>query len=324
MGRYSPIILAAWSSQANSVQIARQIEPRVNSMNEKMLKLLQGEDQSYPHALEEKYPHVMNKIIELWDMPQMEEYILDLIVDKRGGRQGFPKDVAAEIYCLSQVYDRTRAKPENNDGNPWANVDIRKQQEIEAKGYPYTPEGFLKSAEAGDRAAVTLFLGSGVDVNTSDERGWTPLMISSFNGNGEIAEILVQSGADVHAKDNAGYSPMHWAAYSGYYKVIKLLLEKKANPNTLSNFGWTPLMQAATRGHLVVVGQLISGGAHVNLPSKDGWTALHKATANGHTEIVKLLLAKGADPGMQYQDGSTALSIAIKDKNKALIALLNT
>ncbi|MBI4937627.1 MAG: ankyrin repeat domain-containing protein [Nitrosomonadales bacterium] len=292
-------------------------------MNEIMLKLVLGKDQLYPHALEKQFPRIVNKIIELWDTPQMEAYFLDLMVDKRGDRQGFPSAVATEIYYLSQVYDRTRKLDKGNDVNPWANIDIRKQEEIRGKGYQYTPQGFLKSAEAGDKAAVLLFLASGVDINTRDERGWTPLMISSFNGSEEIAELLIRSGADINAKDNAGYGPMHWAAFNGFHKVIRLLLEKGASPNAQSNFGWTPLMQAATRGHLAAVKQLVEGRANVNIASKDGWTALHKASANGHIDVVKLLLASGANPDMRYQDGSTALSIATKNRNEALIALLS-
>ncbi len=291
-------------------------------MNEMMWKLVQGKDRLYPHELEKQYPRILNKIIEMWDTPQMEAYFLDLMVDKRGDRQGFPKKVATEIYYLSQIYDRIRTTSKAADSNPWAAIDIRKQQEIEGKGYPCTPQGFLKSLEANDRATIVLFLSGGFDVNTRDERGWTPLMISSFNGNEEIAELLIRGGADVHATDKNGYGPMHWAAYNGYHKVVKLLLEKNANPNAQSNHGWTPLMQAATRGHRIVAGQLIEGGAQVNLASKDGWTALHKATANGHTEIVKLLLSGGADPAIKYQDGSTALSIATKHKREEIIALL--
>lgn len=293
-------------------------------MNGKMLEIVQGEERLYPHALEKQYPRIMSKIIELWETPDIEEYLLDLMVDKRGGRQGFPKEVAAEIHRLDQLYERLRKTPKPGSPNPWAAIDTRKQQEIEGKGYQYTPQGFLKSAEAGDRATVALFLNSGLDVNTADERGWTPLMISSFNGNEEIAELLILSGADIEARDKAGYGPMHWAAFNGYHRIIKLLLEKKADPNALSSFGWTPLMQAATRGHLIAAGQLIGGGANVNLAAKDGWTALHKAVANNHIEVVKLLLSKGADASMQYQDGSTAFSIAVKSKNEAIIALLKS
>jgi len=293
-------------------------------MNEKMQEIVRGDEPFYPYALEAQYPRVMNKIIELWDTAGIEEYLLDLMVDKRGGRQGFPKEVATEIYRLDQLYERTRKASRADSSSPWANIDTRKQQEIEAKGYQYTPQGFIKSAEAGDRASVVLFLNSGLDIDTKDERGWTPLMISSFNGNEDIAELLIRGGADIQARDNAGYGPMHWAAFKGYYRIIRLLLDRKADPDALSNFGWTPLMQAATRGHLIAAGQLVAGGANVNLASKDGWTALHKAVANNHVEVAKLLLSKGADAEMQYQDGSTALSIAVKNRNEAIINLLKS
>jgi len=281
-------------------------------MNEAILKLLQGEDRFYPHELEKQYPHILNKIVELWDTPQMEAYFVDLMVDKRGTRKGFPQDVATEIYYLDQIYERLRSTSTATDINPWATVDIRKQHE----------QDFLKLVETNDVASIRLLLNSGIDVDIRDERGWTPLMISAFNGNEETAALLIRSGADVHAADLNGYRPLHWAAFNGYFKVVKLLLEKQADPNAQSSHGWTPLIQAATRGHPIVVKQLIEGGAQVNLASKDGWTALHKSTANGHTEIVKMLLCMGADPAIKYQDGSTALSIATKNKREVIIALL--
>lgn len=293
-------------------------------MNELMLKLVMGKENLYPHELEKQFPRILNKIIELWDTSQMETYFHDLMIDKRGGRQGFPAAVATEIFYLSQVYERTRKHGGTKSAGPWASANIGKQHEIAEKGYQYTPQGFLKSAEAGDRAVVAMFLASGFDINTRDERGWTTLMISSFNGDEEIAELLINSGADIHARDAAGYGPMHWAAFNGYHRVVKLLIEKGANPNAQSNFGWTPLMQAATRGHIAVVQQLLDGRVNVNLASKDGWVALHKATANGHIEVVKQLLSCGADPHVRYQDGSTALSIATKNKHEALMRLLGS
>lgn len=55
-------------------------------MNEKILKIVQGEEHLYPHALEERFPRILSRIIELWDTPEIEEYLLDLMVDRRGGR----------------------------------------------------------------------------------------------------------------------------------------------------------------------------------------------------------------------------------------------
>jgi len=292
-------------------------------MNEAILNIVQGNERLYPHELEKRYARVMNKIVELWETPEIDEYLLDLMVDRRGDRQGFPSEVAQEIYHLSLILEKTRKQPAEEEANPWANIDIKKQAEIEGKGYPFNAHGFLKSAENGDLRAVSLFLGSNINVDTRDERGWTPLTISAFNGNEDIARLLIQAGADLQATDNAGYGPMHWAAFNGYASVVKLLIEKLADVNARSQHGWTPLLQAATRGHLSVCSALIAAGADVNLSSNDGWTPLHKSCANGHTEVVRLLLSVRANPHVEYQDGVTPLFLAQKNKQHEIVALLS-
>jgi hypothetical protein len=291
-------------------------------MNEAMMQLVQGVDNLYPHELEKRYPRILNKIIELWGTPQLDAYFLDLMVDTRGNREGFPTEVASEIYHLNQLYDRTKGQTEE-PVDPWANIDFQKQAEIEAQGYKWTPQDFLRAAENNDFRTICLFLGSGINADTRDERGWTPLMISAFNGNAEIAALLIRSGADVHTTDNAGYGPMHWAAFNGYTNVIKLLIEREADVNARSQHGWTPLLQGATRGHVAACWALISGGADVNLASNDGWTPLHKACANGHGKVVRLLLSAKANREAQYQDGATPLFLAEKNKHEDIVALLS-
>lgn len=292
-------------------------------MNESMRKWLQGAEQLYPVELEQRFPRILNKIAELWGTSQLESYFTELMIDNRGGnRQGFPKEIAAEIYRLSQEHDRQMRRPEPAaPANPWEHIDIRKQQALEELGYECTLEDFLRSAEANNREAVGLYLSAGFPLEAKDERGWTPLMISSFNGNAEIAELLIRSGADVRATDNAGYGPMHWAAFNGYAGVVRLLIVKRADVNARSLHGWTPLLQAATRGQLAACRALIAGGADVNLASNDGWTPLHKACANGHLDVVQLLLAQGANRNAQYQDGVTPRMLAAKNKRDDILAL---
>lgn len=292
-------------------------------MNESMLTLLQGNKQLYPHELEKHFPRILHKMVELWDTPQMEGYFTELMIDNRGGsRQGFPREVASDIYRLSQAHERLFLRNGEQDDDPWSHVDIGKQQAIEELGYACTPQDFLRSAENQDQAAVGRFLSAGFPVDTRDERGWTPLMISSFNGNQEIAELLIRSGASLQMRDNAGYGPMHWAAFNGYAKVVKLLIVKKGDVNARSQHGWTPLLQGATRGHRAACIALIAGGADVNLASNDGWTPLHKACANGHTEVVQLLLSRGANRNAEYQDGITPLALAVKNRREDIVALL--
>lgn len=294
-------------------------------MNEKLLFLLDGYEECYPLNMEEQFPRIMNRIVELWDSREIDDYFSELMIDKRGGtRQGFPPRVASEIFALSMAHANIRDKKKKRvaGGTPWDQVEAAKKASVELEGYKFSPQGFIQSAEKGDEKVVSLFVDSGVDVDARDERGWTPLMMSSFNGKEEIALLLIRSGANVQAKDKQGYGPLHWAAYNGFSSVVKLLIEKKAVVDARSNHGWTPLLQAATRGHLLAAGQLIAGGADVNLPSNDGWTPLHKAVASGHAEVVKLLLAKGAYRNAEYQDGTTPLALATKNKYENIIALL--
>lgn len=293
-------------------------------MDEKLLHMLNGMENLYPKKLEQRYPRVLNRIIELWYSLEIDDYFTDLMVDTRGGRQGFPPEIASELFTLSLVHAKLRDQKQQSTAvvNAWSDIEESRRTAIVQHGYDVSPKGFIQSAEKGDRDAVALFLGSGVDIDTRDERGWTPLMVSSFNGKEEVALLLIRSGADVHAKDTAGYGPLHWAAFNGYSSVVKLLLEKRADANARSNHGWTPLLQAATRGHLLAAGQLIAGGADVNLASNDGWTPLHKAAANGHSEIVKLLLAKGASRNAEYSGGITPLALATKNKHDAIVTLL--
>jgi len=298
-------------------------------MNENLLKLLNGFTLRYPHALEQKYSRVLNKIIELWGTPALEGYFNELMLDTRPTRrQGFPRDVASDIFALSNAHTSwhqatagaTTTLPKVE--NVWEHLPANKRHEFEIKGLEFSPEGFEKAVEANNEEAVNLYLSCGVDVDTSDERNWTPLTLASFNGNAHLAMLLIQYGANVGAKDKNGYTPLHWAVFQGQDSVADLLIAKGADVNAASQFGWTPLMQAATRGHLIAVAKLLAKGARPNDASVDGWTALHKAAANGHGDVVRLLLSKGADPSISHPNGSTALTLARRYRHDGIAEML--
>lgn len=291
-------------------------------MDQRLLKLLDNDEALYPRHLEEKFLRVFNKIMELIETPHIDDYLSDLLVDKRNGnRAGFPPDVASEIMRLSNYLSALHAHPV--DGDVWGDISAYQRNEIMLLGFEFSPNGLLKSVESGNQEAVRLFLSSGADLEVRDERNWTPLMIAAFNGNEELALLLIQCGAKVTAHDKNGYTSLHWAAFNGFSNVVKALLQKGADPNKMSDFGWTALMQAATRGHLLACAYLIAAGADTNLTTTDGWSALHKAANNGHTEIVRLLLDKGANPLAQYGDGSTPISLAVKAGHSGIVNLLN-
>jgi len=51
---------------------------------------------------------------------------------------------------------------------------------------------------------VKMLLENNVDVNASDQRGWTPLIISVYHNYTTIVEILLEAGADWNHRDCFG------------------------------------------------------------------------------------------------------------------------
>jgi len=217
-------------------------------MNERLLKVLEGTIEFYPHVIEERFPRVFNKILELCETKFIEAYLLDLMVDKSGAvRQGFPPEAANEIVILSKYFGSLEAR--RNKLDVWNNVPELKRLETERLGYSFTPEGFLKAVENDNSEAVHVFLSSGINLEVKDERGWTPLMIAAANGKEKLTQLLINHGARLTARDVNGFTPLHWAAYQGMSNIVKLLLSKEVDIDSQSKYKWTPLMQACTRGH---------------------------------------------------------------------------
>jgi len=58
-----------------------------------------------PTELARRFPRIANSIAELWRrVARCEEYLDSLLVDQRGGRQGFPPAVAHELGALRAYY----------------------------------------------------------------------------------------------------------------------------------------------------------------------------------------------------------------------------
>jgi hypothetical protein len=69
-----------------------------------------------PNALLAKFPRIANLIAVLWPDPiSLRRYIDDLLVDKRGNRQGFPLDILRELFALRAHYDEVNPQT----SRPW-------------------------------------------------------------------------------------------------------------------------------------------------------------------------------------------------------------
>ncbi|MCU0775101.1 MAG: hypothetical protein MUC74_11550 [Ideonella sp.] len=58
-----------------------------------------------PEALARQYPRICNKFALVWPDPALTEAYFDaLLVDRRGGRRGFPRDVLTDILQLNEYF----------------------------------------------------------------------------------------------------------------------------------------------------------------------------------------------------------------------------
>jgi hypothetical protein len=69
-------------------------------------------------ALERLFPRIADKIAETWPRADCARYIDSLLVDTRGGRQGFPPEVVSELFLLHALLDDHRPSPRDRwDGS---------------------------------------------------------------------------------------------------------------------------------------------------------------------------------------------------------------
>jgi ankyrin repeat protein len=151
-----------------------------------------------------------------------------------------------------------------------------------------------------------VLVNAGADVNAVTGDGKTALALAIFNGNYDVASLLVDSKADVNRADAQRFTPLFWAV-------------DRRNMETAPNFPWM-----VTADPLPLIRKLLDAGANPNAivnntprarmregsPRIVFATALMRAAFAADLELVKLLLERGADPKILSRDSESMLSAA--------------
>lgn len=66
-----------------------------------LLERLGSRAADYPQHIEQHYPRILAKLVELWGSDELEPYLKQLVFTERPGRQGFPDAVAVELFHLN-------------------------------------------------------------------------------------------------------------------------------------------------------------------------------------------------------------------------------
>lgn len=138
------------------------------------------------------------------------------------------------------------------------------------------------------------------------------MIVTSSKGDIQGVQELLQRGMDIESTDLVGNTPLIFAARYGRNDEVRFLIARGANVNARSRTGGTPLREAVNKMDVETVRLLLDAGAKVDVKDAEGETALFYAVRHGFLQGLEMLLAHGAAPNVVNNHGDTSLMYAVR------------
>jgi len=176
------------------------------------------------------------------------------------------------------------------------------------------------AVESKDLKIVELLVSSGVDINSLDDYGNTPLYYAlKGKASGEIVRYFLDQGANLNLKNMDKETPLFYAVGSGNLDIVKEFVSRGADLNVINSDGENLLFLATSDKNLDVVSYLIDNGVGVNCINKRGETPLLNAAEYSNLNIVKYLIERGARIDVKDKEGNGVLHYAVNGGNWDII-----
>ncbi|XP_065647632.1 uncharacterized protein LOC100204458 isoform X10 [Hydra vulgaris] len=147
-----------------------------------------------------------------------------------------------------------------------------------------------QACEVGDIDRVKELISILPELKTKiDERGWTPIHISSAFGHLDLVKWFSVSGVDLMQETPTGYTSIHLAALNGHVNCIMILSAMGCPISCQTVDGHTPLHLASMSGHIECVKWLLSNRAKIDVKDSADRTPYDLAVEYQHDECIQLL-----------------------------------
>lgn len=158
--------------------------------------------------------------------------------------------------------------------------------------------------------------------------GYAPIHLAIRLGRTEALRQIIAAGANINQTDWRDWTPLMLAAWFDRLDCIRCLLDAKCRLDQQSDEGGIAMHYAVRAGSPAAVSMLLAAGASATIHDQFGETPLHKC-ASSHAgpeatdNIVKLLLAtKHVDIEARESYGETPLLYALEQNNIDLLRCL--
>lgn len=78
-------------------------------------------------------------------------------------------------------------------------------------------------------------------INAEDQKGFTPIILATYNNQTEVVDFLLQKGAIINSSDGGGNSALMGVCFKGYTEIAAKLLDAGAEVNQRNSNGATAL-----------------------------------------------------------------------------------
>lgn len=163
------------------------------------------------------------------------------------------------------------------------------------------------SAQAGAAHMIELLHDRGADMDAQDENGHSPLHHSV---NGVTTQALLDAGVNVNSVNNYGATPLHYAAEAGRGHMLKPLYSREVYANASDRYSRSLLDHSVNK---TIIQLLLDAGADINAVNNQGATPLHYAVEAGTAHLIGLLCSKGADVNARDKLGRNALDRTVSE-----------
>ena len=209
----------------------------------------------------------------------------------------------------------------------------------------------------GSISKVETCLKIGVNMDSVDRNGDTPLIIAAKNGLEDIVRLLITSGCDISTKNREGLDALEQSFcrnHSGVQSILSDASETHTNDSWqvemlqacedgnehqvrhfIQIFGTkvlnfrhqmfhcqTPLLVASRCGHLRCCEILRESGAYVDTPNATLDSPLIESTLHNNLDVVRWLILQGARINQRNFEKKTALHFAVIEGNLAIVKYL--
>ncbi len=159
----------------------------------------------------------------------------------------------------------------------------------------------FSAIDSANTKRVAKLIKSGIDINSKNEDGETPLMYAIDRHGGSVIphfdefKLLFEAGADRSIINEKGENAFIIAVKSGKKDIIKVFLDNGEDVNFQTADGNTALIYAKGlyRGRKVVE-MLLAAGANVHLENNEGRNVLEMGGGLDDKKVDELLTSAGA------------------------------